>query len=226
MISDNLKKLRKRRRLVSKQVAKEIGINCNYLSQIENGKSEPSGQLTQKLISYYKTKPAPQNTVPTLGDIEIELNLNGNLLSQLFGVNRVTYYKFKKKEFQELPEYIQEGIILLVSDNDNLPDYIINYFSLNQGENLPLNSKLPSNHKSIEDIFEDNENFESIKNLIGNRNMDILESRYEGLSFAQIAKKYNLSRQDIHYLYRRSLKMIYGKKSDLIPFFNIDCNSL
>ncbi|MDY2983970.1 MAG: XRE family transcriptional regulator [Synergistes jonesii] len=54
MLSDRIKKLRKEKKLTLETVAGATGLSKGYLSQIENGRVEPSIAVLRKLASYYK----------------------------------------------------------------------------------------------------------------------------------------------------------------------------
>ncbi|QNU67237.1 helix-turn-helix transcriptional regulator [Ruminiclostridium herbifermentans] len=49
MLKLNLKQIRKRKRLTQSQFAEMLGISQNYLCELENGKSFPSGDKLEQL---------------------------------------------------------------------------------------------------------------------------------------------------------------------------------
>lgn len=127
-IGDNIKKIRKEKKITQRQLAEEMGISRSYLSDLENNRYNPSSKtleaLAEKLNVSMLYLTTGKKTLNDLDDSELKgqfESVGSKIKAENDGINK--YIKTKLKELSEseleytVTQYLANVLIFLQSSN-------------------------------------------------------------------------------------------------------------
>ena len=159
IVAENIKKLIKEKGITQKQLAKEIGMSQNIITEYVKLRSFPPGGVLQKIADYFEVKKSDIDTTwkkDVNSEYTVYINETIDNMKKLDEERQENVLNFSKNQLQEQNQEIEkEKVIALDKENSNNTD--IDDDGIDWNEWVAFDGKPMTNHDKqvLKDYFGD-----------------------------------------------------------------------